>query len=425
MDTIVQSIQSLSDGAAADLPQLLGTLKQGQETIKKSNVQQLDQAMESLDFSRHSLGVLFILCTKADIISAVDVGSFFSQTQHFMKDCNSEQIKLAPHQFTRLCRKFLGVAIDQRNYMGAVKPLKLAVSKFSPSIEFLTPVHVDFVQICLLAKCYHVASDVISKPIFDIDPKQTALVPQDLLRYFYYTGMLHIGLKQYNAALDSLQMCVTAPAAVLSEVVVAAYKKFVLVSLIVHGQLPALPKFVSPVVQRQIKATTTAYHDFATTFKGLKMEELQKVASENTEVFTKDSNFGLVKQCLEALKQRRIERLTSTYLTLSLQDIAQNAGLADDKEAERYVLAMVKAGTIFAKIDQRDGMVIFEEDSALQASGEMLQCLNSEINTAVGLNERLQDIDAEVSKHSGYLSKQNNTQGKTPGGAGWNEDVMF
>ena len=44
------------------------------------------------------------------------------------------------------------------------------------------------------------------RPIFDINPKQTALVPLDLLRYFYYTGMLHIGLKCFNEALDSLQM---------------------------------------------------------------------------------------------------------------------------------------------------------------------------------------------------------------------------
>ena len=135
--------------------------------------------------------------------------------------------------------------------------------------------------------------------------------------------------------------CITAPANVLSEVVVAAYKKFVLVSLILDGQMPMLPKFVSPVVQRQIKASTTAYHDFGNAFKKLDEGELRTVIAENSEAFTKDSNFGLVKQCAEALKQRRIQRLTSTYITLSLQDIAQNAGLTDQKEAEAYVLNMV------------------------------------------------------------------------------------
>ena len=67
----------------------------------------------------------------------------------------------------------------------------------------------------------------------------------------------------------------------------------------------------------------------------------------------------MIKQCIEALKQRKIQRLTSTYLTLSLDDIAQNAGLSSAKEAEQYVLSMVASGKIFARIEQQDGMVFF------------------------------------------------------------------
>ena len=55
------SIITLSDGAKADLPQLCGILKNAQETIKKLKVQQLDQALVSLDFAKHSIGVLYLL----------------------------------------------------------------------------------------------------------------------------------------------------------------------------------------------------------------------------------------------------------------------------------------------------------------------------------------------------------------------------
>jgi hypothetical protein len=48
-----------------------------------------------------------------------------------------------------------------------------------------------------------------------------------------------------------------------------------------------------------------------------------------------------VKQCLKALKQRKIQRLTSTFLTLSLVNIAEQSGLSDAAEAEAFVLEMV------------------------------------------------------------------------------------
>lgn len=48
-----------------------------------------------------------------------------------------------------------------------------------------------------------------------------------------------------------------------------------------------------------------------------------------------------MKQVLSSLYKRNIQRLTQTYLTLSLQDIANAAQLTTPKEAELHVLRMV------------------------------------------------------------------------------------
>ena len=50
---------------------------------------------------------------------------------------------------------------------------------------------------------------------------------------------------------------------------------------------------------------------------------------------------GLVKQVLSSLYKRNIQRLTQTYLTLSLHDIANTVQLEKSKEAEMHVLRMV------------------------------------------------------------------------------------
>lgn len=54
-----------------------------------------------------------------------------------------------------------------------------------------------------------------------------------------------------------------------------------------------------------------------------------------------DKNLGLVKQVVSSMYKRNIQRLTQTYLTLSLQDIANTVQLNSPKEAEMHVLQMV------------------------------------------------------------------------------------
>ncbi len=51
-----------------------------------------------------------------------------------------------------------------------------------------------------------------------------------------------------------------------------------------------------------------------------------------------DGNAGLLKQALAARQMRHTQRLTQTYLTLSLADIARHVGLASPQEAEQHIL---------------------------------------------------------------------------------------
>ena len=51
-----------------------------------------------------------------------------------------------------------------------------------------------------------------------------------------------------------------------------------------------------------------------------------------------DGNLGLLNLALEARTKRAIQRLTQTYLTLSLQQIAENANLPSAEDAEHHLL---------------------------------------------------------------------------------------
>ena len=53
-----------------------------------------------------------------------------------------------------------------------------------------------------------------------------------------------------------------------------------------------------------------------------------------------DGNMGLVNLVLDAKTKRAIQKLTQTFLTLSLADIAQQVGLASAGEAEAHILRL-------------------------------------------------------------------------------------
>ena len=63
--------------------------------------------------------------------------------------------------------------------------------------------------------------------------------------------------------------------------------------------------------------------------------------NDNKEVFIQDDNLGLVKQCVESLKRRKIQLLTNTYITMSIDDIKRNAEIESAEETERIIVSMV------------------------------------------------------------------------------------
>jgi hypothetical protein len=55
----------------------------------------------------------------------------------------------------------------------------------------------------------------------------------------------------------------------------------------------------------------------------------------------RENNIGLVKQVLASLYKKNIQRLTKTFLTLSLSDVASRVQLSGPSDAEKYILNMV------------------------------------------------------------------------------------
>eukprot|EP01118_Nematostelium_gracile_P013102 TRINITY_DN48_c0_g1_i2.p1 TRINITY_DN48_c0_g1~~TRINITY_DN48_c0_g1_i2.p1 ORF type:complete len:432 (+),score=110.17 TRINITY_DN48_c0_g1_i2:69-1364(+) len=401
MDKLVNSILSLS-GSEADLKQLKTILNKEESLIAK-NLGSIDDVLGTLDPGSHSLGYAYFLAAKLG--TKVDPNKFLMQVQRFLVNCNGPQIRLAPNKVISLCRKFKDVCLEANQSLRAVKPLRLAITKLRPSSDVLTPLHAEFLQVCLYSKCYSAAREILDTEILEVNPDATTVTSKDVLLYYYYGGLIYTGLKQFKKALSFFRLVVTMPAQMLSAIMVEAYKKYVLLSLLVHGKLLTLPRYTSNVVNRYQKNSFPHYQEFATAFSGHNTDELHKVAQTHIDTFKKDKNFGLVKQCIQSLYIKNIQRQTQTYLTFSFQDMAAAVKLGSPAEAEKHLLRMIEKGEIFASINQKDGMISFQESVEQYDTRGMSYQLNNHVQKVIQLGRKIRSIDETIGSSAHYIQR--------------------
>eukprot|EP01137_Pigoraptor_chileana_P000016 Opistho-2@35480 len=505
MERIVTSIQGLS--TKEDLPQLTTFLSKQAHDIANASVSEINDALSALDPARHALGWVFLLHSKA--LKRQDPASFVEQAIRLLHEGAREQITIAPDKFVYIAQMLVECVVNTHQAIRAVAPLATAVERFRPSPEHLTPLHCEFLKVCILAKCYRQALRILEIPVTELSPKATSLDPVHVLLYHYYGGIVYCSQKRFKDALYFFQLAITVPAFTTSAVAIEAYKKYILVSLLVNGQVyrknpcwcvcvcvcvcswvairtesralcvirrglcgwttdclylgvvatcvrfwmqmrslalvcvavifhptpiivptpckqislfavfvcqvGALPKHASTTIVRSLRVYTEAYTELATAFEKRDPQHLRAVAQDRMNTFHEDRNVGLVKQCLESVYNANIERLTQTYLTLSLADIASTVHLRGAAEAESYVLKMIENKQIFAKIDQVAGMVSFHDDPEEYDSIDTIEKIESHVRRAREIFAAMKRKEDQISVSAHYLSKSAQPDRVNPG----------
>ena len=79
-----------------------------------------------------------------------------------------------------VCKRFKDYVMQLEAPMRGVAPMLAAIRKIQSSSEHLTPLHPEFLVLCLLSKCYKAGLSILDEDIFEVDQ------PKDLLLYCYY-----------------------------------------------------------------------------------------------------------------------------------------------------------------------------------------------------------------------------------------------
>ncbi|RXN25992.1 COP9 signalosome complex subunit 3 [Labeo rohita] len=404
LEQFVNNVRQLS--AQGQMTQLCELINKSGELLAK-NLSHLDTVLGALDIQEHSLGVLAVLFVKFSMPNIPDFETLFSQVQLFISTCNGEHIRYATDTCTktlqscwsvppvdkRPCRKKTGkclliilkllylngktdIKFSTSQPLRGISILKQAIDKMQMNTNQLTSVHADLCQLCLLAKCFKPAVPFLELDMMDICKENGAYDAKHFLCYYYYGGMIYTGLKNFERALYFFEQAITTPAMAVSHIMLEAYKKYILVSLILHGKVQQLPKYTSQIVGRFIKPLSNAYHELAQVYATNNPAELRALVNKHSETFTRDNNTGLVKQCLSSLYKKNIQRLTK-----------------------------IEDGEIYASINQKDGMVCFHDNPEKYNNPAMLHKIDQEMLKCIELDEKLKSMDQEITVNPQFVQK--------------------
>lgn len=329
---------------------------------------------------------------------------FIQYAQDVITKGSIKQIRLDPKRFSTICKRFVEACRETGQAMRAVKPMKLAISKIAPP-NHLTPQHAQFARACITAKCYKVALPILDQFVYLIDPKLSGIKSEDTRLYYYYGGICYIALKQWEKALEFFETVISAPAVMTSAIMVEAYRKFVLVSLIHKGEVGSLPKYTNQSVTRVLKQICQPYEELAIAFSTRSPDDLGKSIENNCEPFVKDNNLGLVGQVRAALVDQNIKRLTNTYMTITSTGLLEHTGIPEQRDAEFRILKMVETRDFSAKINQKDKYILFENSGEGYNTDATVNHLRSHIHEIITLHKQTAAIDRSIEQSDPYVKK--------------------
>ncbi|KAI4135382.1 MAG: hypothetical protein LQ347_000712 [Umbilicaria vellea] len=310
-------------------------------------------------------------------------GALWLKMVEFMDDFDPIQVRYAGQPWRRLVETVAKVARAVSAPTVALQPVRAAMVRLDPTTSCFTSTHTLFVRLCLEARAYRIASPILDNDIYHFpgslgkNPTNAPLLcakhdssssyinsasglsdtlnHKDHLQYFLYGGMLYIGMKRWDRALLFLEFAIISPTGnTASMIQVQAYKKWVLVGLLLKGSPLPMPRTTTSQAARLYRAIAKPYDAIAEVFKDGDISRLREEFEVGRKVWQDDCNTGLLLQVLDASRRFAVKRLEKTYAALSVSEIARRT-LPDPNiqaETEHYLGSLIAAGHLNATLTQ-------------------------------------------------------------------------
>ncbi|XP_050432258.1 COP9 signalosome complex subunit 3-like [Adelges cooleyi] len=425
LDQFVLTVRNLSN-MSGDNRELNDYLSK-QTDILQRYVAHLDTVLEALDVHENSLTVLTILGVKTtgqipgDIPAVQYHTAVAAQINDFITAVSEEELRALAEQLANVMKTMLKNLGEINKPMSAIPIVKNAISKLQVHSYQLTEVHNLLCQACLMSNNLKPALSVLDQDIYVLGTEEPGVIfdIKYYISYFYLGGVIYTAMKNYTKAITFYEIVLTTLLPSMSQIMIESYKKYVLVSIVHLGTVPAIPKLSQPLIERVLKPVCQAYLDIIPAYQSGEAENLQRVITKYEDVFLRDKNKGLVGQVVKALHRKNILKLSKTFLNMSIADLAQKLNLLSVEEAEEHLLNMVESGEVFAKINHQEGIVTFSDMPKKYEDPIVLKQILDEITGKIEFSKMIQIMDEAITTNPMFVKKTSTEEdGLSIGGQG-------
>ncbi|THW64674.1 hypothetical protein D6D20_02636 [Aureobasidium pullulans] len=254
-----------------------------------------------------------------------------------------------------------------------------AILRLDPESSTLTSNHLLLLRVCLAAGLPRQALPVLDKDIYNFpsDPQKhvddrlpcayhdlsatfitkpsnisASLTASDVHEYYLLGAHIYIGLRRYNRARLFLELVLSSPTQnVATPIMVEAYKKSILVSLISTGSLTFTKGLVNTQMIKTYSSLAKPYEVLADVFKKRDVLRLDAEVAAAAAVWDDDGNTAIVNQVAESLRRYRVIDLQKTYAALPIEGIAAHLNLTTPATTT-LLSTMVRDGHLNAMLHQ-------------------------------------------------------------------------
>ncbi|XP_065193905.1 COP9 signalosome complex subunit 3-like [Sycon ciliatum] len=372
-----------------------------------ASVGRVDAAFEACTSPKFTTIMVVLLAAKAKHNALSDWKLFVSQVQAMVTVSDRTHILFVRDLFDLVVHEMTNLLRENGAPAAGIPVVDAAIRRVQPDLRLLTPIHADLCLLCLQCKNFKPVMEFLETDVQDLAVDENGKFDSlYFVLYFYYGGLIYCALKSFRRASLFFEAAITCPATVTSAVVIEAYKKFTLVSLMLDGDMPSLPSYTSACVSMSLQLSASIYIELGDLVKSFQVREFLLFVQRNELSFRKDENFGLVKQVQDSLYRRNILRLTKAFVTVSLTDVARRAALPDAQTAEKYLLDMMVRGEIFATLDQQSGVVRFHSNPELTNSSEVAEELGKRVRDSTETLALLTKLARQADVNPGYLRRK-------------------
>ncbi|KAI0601248.1 hypothetical protein F4775DRAFT_437940 [Biscogniauxia sp. FL1348] len=276
----------------------------------------------------------------------------------------------------------------------AVEALATAILKLDPTGSMLTSSHVILARLAYNTNNIEPALQVIDKNIVfypgmanhrdpqylcDLNLPPPAYITREngltaivkaasVMEYDLLCGMMYCARREWEKAHAAFERVVTFPTREggASKIMVEAYKKWVLVGLLLNGKLADPPSYTGATANKLYGTLGKPYTSVAASFVTENAEALKMEVGKNAELWQEDGNTGLLQEVLAAYQKWRVLSLQDIYTKISIPEIREQTlsaetgeKLGKDEDVEALVQNMIIGGMLKGVIEKNDDGTVF------------------------------------------------------------------